>query len=205
MLTNLLHRVVARPVVYDLVQRLFGSERNLEKVRSQLAHVGAVTVLDVGGGTGNLLRVLPPEVQYLWLDNYPQKLVGLRRTGRPLFAILASATAMPLDARSIDVPVCIAMSHHLDDCRISELFMELSRVCRDRLIFLDAVERRELFLSRLLWKYDRRSYPRRLAVLRQLVQQRFQIEYEEEYTIYHSYWFCLGRVHQTAALDGSQR
>jgi SAM-dependent methyltransferase len=194
MLTDLLHRFVARPAIYNLVQTLLGASRSLEKLKKLTANVGAVTVLDVGAGTGNGLRVLPNEARYLWLDNDPQKLAGLESLGRPFLAILASATAIPLGARSVDMALCVAMSHHLDDRQISELFLELSRVCRGRLIFLDPVERPESFISRLLWKYDRGSYPRRVAALRALVQERFRIDYEEEYSIYHHYWLCSARV-----------
>jgi SAM-dependent methyltransferase len=195
-MTNLLHRLVARPAVYDLLQNLLGARKSLEKLRRLLVDVGATTVLDVGAGTGNGLRVLPIQARYLWLDNDPQKLAGLEHVDRPFLAVLASATAIPLGARSVDIALCIAMSHHLDDRQISELLSELSRVCRDRMIFLDPVERAESFVSRLLWRYDRGSYPRRVDVLRELVQARFQIEYEEEYSIYHHYWLCCARVHE---------
>jgi SAM-dependent methyltransferase len=195
MLTDLLHRIVARPAVYDLVQTLLGAPKSLRKLRLMLANVGAITVLDVGAGTGNGLRVLPSEARYLWLDNDPLKLTSVGNVHRPVLAVLASATAIPLGARSVDMALCIAMSHHLDDRQISELFLELSRVCRSHLIFLDPVERAGSFISRLLWKYDRGSHPRRVEVLRELVQERFQIEYEEEYSIYHHYWLCSARVH----------
>lgn len=195
MITNLLHRLVARPALYDLLQNLLGAGRSLEKLKNLLADVGAITILDVGAGTGNGLRALPIQARYLWLDNDPQKLAGVEHAGRPFQAILASATAIPLGPRSVDMALCIAMSHHLNDREISELLLELSRVCRGRMIFLDPVERAESFVSRLLWKYDRGSYPRRVNVLRELVQKRFQIEYEEEYSIYHHYWLCCARVH----------
>src|SRR5437868_9654473 len=88
MFTDLLHRVVARPGVYELVQTMLGAARSREKLRRLLANVGAITVLDVGAGTGNGLRVLPAEARYLWLDNDPQKLTGLEQIGRPFLAIL---------------------------------------------------------------------------------------------------------------------
>jgi len=194
MLTSLLHRIVAHPAVYDLIQRMFGAQHNLKKIRALMANAGAITVLDVGAGTGNGLQVLPDQAKYLWLDNDEQKLAGLRRTGRLWFAILGSATAIPLGDHSVDLTLCMAMSHHLDDCQVDELFSELARVSRGRLMFLDAVERPDSLISRLLWKYDRGSHPRRAATLRRMVQERFQIEHEEEYSIYHTYWLCSARV-----------
>lgn len=193
MLTFLLHRLVAWPAVYDLVQMVLGAGRSRKKVRKLLQNAGPVFVLDVGAGTGNGLRVLPAQARYLWLDNDPRKLAGLRRD-RPISAVLASATAIPLARRSVDLVLCIAMAHHLDDRELLKLLCELSRVCRDRLIFLDPVACRQSAVSRFLWKYDRGSHPRTSAVLRHLIQQKFKVECEEEYAIYHHYWLCSARV-----------
>jgi SAM-dependent methyltransferase len=192
MIDRLLHTIVAHPAVYDLLQRLCGSERSLDKVRTLAAGVGDGRVLDVGAGTANGLRALPPEAEYVWLDTDRQKLGGLQRHGHHLHAILASATSIPLRAKSVDVGLCLAMSHHLDEAEIPKLFSELARVCRDRLIFIDPVLS-NAFVSRLLWKYDRGSFPRTTARLRALVEQRFTIEHEEEYVIYHRYWLCTAR------------
>ncbi|HLG94745.1 MAG TPA: class I SAM-dependent methyltransferase [Bryobacteraceae bacterium] len=193
MFTYLLHRLVAWPAVYDVVQTACGAGQSRKRVRKLLQDVGGVSVLDVGAGTGNGLRVLPPRARYLWLDNDPQKLAGLK-SGRAIEAILASATAMPLASHSVDVVLCIAMAHHLNDQELLQLLDELSRVCRDRLIFLDPIASRESFMSRLLWRYDRGSYPRTSAALRRLIQQKFNVEYEEEYSIYHRYWLCSARI-----------
>lgn len=193
MFTYLLNRLVAWPAVYDLVQTACGAGQSRKRVRKLLQDAGCISVLDVGAGTGNGLRVLPPQARYLWLDNDPQKLAGLK-SGRAIEAILASATAVPLAPHSVDLVLCIAMAHHLDDQELLQLLDELSRVCRDRLIFLDPIACRESFMSRLLWRYDRGSYPRTSTVLRRLIQRKFNVEYEEEYSIYHRYWLCSARV-----------
>ena len=194
MLTNLLHRLVAQPRIYDLLQRLLGVEQSLQRLRRLVTDVGPALVLDVGAGTGNGLRVLPSQARYLWLDNDSQKLSGMQRMARPFLAILGSATAIPLNRSSVDVVLCMAMSHHLDDQEVLELFSELARVCRNRLVFVDPVEHTQSFVSRLLWKYDRGSYPRSVSTLRGLIQQRFEIEHDEEYSIYHRYWLCSARA-----------
>jgi len=190
---NFLHRIVARPAVYDVVQKLCGCELSMHRIRELAADPAGITVLDVGAGTGNGLRALPPKARYLWLDNDPLKLTGLRVKGRTVMAVLGSATAMPLRSKSVDTALCIAMSHHLDDREVLDLFAELARVCRNRLVFVDPVECPKSLVSRLLWMCDRGSHPRPAAVLRGLVQQRFAIESEEEYAIYHHYWICAAR------------
>ena len=190
MLTGLLHRIVSHPAVYDMVQTLFGAEKNLRKIKALMASAGGATVLDVGAGTGNGMQVVPDRARYLWLDNDAQKLAGLPRTARLWSAILGSATAIPLRDQSVDTALCMAMSHHLDDRQVVQLFSELARVCRGRLIFFDAVDSPGSLKSRLMWKYDRGSHPRRVATLRKLIQERFQIDHEEEYSICHHYWLC---------------
>ena len=193
MLIDALHRIVAHPRVYNFVQTICGARQSREKLKNRLADIGACVVLDIGAGTGNGLRVLPAEAQYLWLDNDSQKLAGFMPY-RCCEAILASATAIPLAAGSVDVALCIAMTHHLTDTQMMEVLTELRRVCRNRLILLDAVERRGSLISGLLWRLDRGSHPRSSERLRNLVRQHFDIQFEEEYSIYHAYWLCDARV-----------
>jgi ubiquinone/menaquinone biosynthesis C-methylase UbiE len=194
MISQLLHRLVAQPAVYNFVQKLCGAEITLRKLRAILQTMDAGIVMDIGAGTGNGLRALPPGARYLWLDNDAEKLNGfLRRERHASMAVLGSATALPLRSRSVDTALCIAMSHHLDWQEVCKLFAEIARVCRGQMVFLDLAARPESLVSSLLWKYDRGSFPRQAAQLRSLVGEHFQIEHEELYTIYHQYWLCVAR------------
>jgi ubiquinone/menaquinone biosynthesis C-methylase UbiE len=190
---RLLHRIVAKPAVYDFVQWVCGAEHSHRKLRALTIDARDCLILDVGAGTGNGQLVIPEGVRYLWLDDDRQKLTGVGQRGSCFSAVLASATAIPLASKSVDIALCIAMSHHIDDIGILDLFGELARVCRERLIFLDPVLSPKSLVSRVLWKYDRGSHPRSAAALRSLVHERFEITHDEEYTLYHRYWLCAAK------------
>ena len=84
----------------------------------------------------------------------------------------------------------MAVSHHLTDHQLNSALREVARVCRQKLIFLDAIRQETSTVSNLLWKYDRGSYPRTAAALHSSIAQFFAIEHEERYSIYHHYWLC---------------
>src|SRR5262249_7931537 len=146
-------------------------------------------VLDVGGGTGELVRILPPTATYVWLDNDVQKLKGLQRKVKEARALLGDASCIGLKEKSVDIAVCIAMAHHLTDAQLGEMLQELARICRLKLILLDPVTHHSA-VSRLLWKYDRGSYPRTIDELRSHIVRHFVISSEARNSVYHHYWLC---------------
>jgi len=189
MLTSLLHSIVSAPWVYDAVQKLAGRERVYQWLAPYLADCSGSVVLDVGGGTGELERILPPTAMYLWLDNDAKKLSGLRRKIKGARALMGDASRIGLREKSVDVAVLIAVAHHLTDAQLAETLRELSRICRHKLIFLDPVRHRSA-VSRILWRYDRGSYPRSADELRSHIEPYFVIESEARNSVYHHYWLC---------------
>jgi SAM-dependent methyltransferase len=192
LLRTLLHKIVARPLIYDWVQRLAGFEKTLSRLRPLFTGLSGQVVLDVGAGTGNYLQIMPSDIRYIWLDNDTEKLQGFKAKGRPALTLIGDATRIALQDGSVDVGFCCALSHHLSEKEISALFQELARVCRKKLIFLDAVYTPRSIASRLLWRYDRGSYPRSPQVLSELMTRSFNVVYKEEYTIHHSYVLWVG-------------
>ncbi|HUJ20117.1 MAG TPA: class I SAM-dependent methyltransferase [Bryobacteraceae bacterium] len=199
MLTRILHTIASNPAVYDRLQQLAGCKKSLARLRPYLANAVG-TVLDLGAGTGNYANIVAAPARYIWLDNDTRKLRGFRSKFPKALAILGDATSIPLKPKSVDLALCIAMSHHLADKEIGLLFHELAQVCRTRLIFLDPVQQPTSRISNILWKYDRGSYPRSASALRSMIGQYFDIEQEEEYTIYHHYLLCSGRPKPNAGM-----
>ncbi len=199
MVKRLAHAIVAHPWVYDLVQRLAGREQNYNRLAPLMAEAGAGSLLDVGAGTGELARLVPPGATYIWLDNDPQKLHGFCAKSAAPRALLGDVDRMGLRDKSVDVAVCVAVSHHLTDEQLHSTLAEASRVCRRRLVFLDAVREDSSPLSKFLWSYDRGSRPRFASVLRSAIAQYFDIEHEEHYAIYHHYWLCAAKPKESAA------
>ena len=190
MLTKLVHRLVALPGVYDAVQNLAGAQKSIRRMQAHFNDIGEGSILDVGAGTGNLAAAIPASAQYIWLDNDPLKLRGFQAKHPRGLIILGDACRIPLRDKSVDVALCIAMAHHLTEAGVSALIGELARVCRNKLIFLDPVERKSSLVSRLLWRYDRGSYPRPIESLKQLIQKSFEIQHYESYAIWHQYVLC---------------
>src|SRR5882672_3868195 len=119
MLTDLLHRVVANPTVYDTIQVLAGSADLNRRLAENLGDLAArPTILDVGGGTGLPPSLWPAGATYLCLDIDPVKLAGFRRKDRPGVALRGDATRLPLRTRSLDLVVCKNVTHHLSDAQL---------------------------------------------------------------------------------------
>ena len=190
MLIEIAGKIVSNPRIYDLVQRIFGRDRMYRHIAPLFTDASGKTVLDVGGGTGELTRIIPASATYLWLDNDARKLLGLRNKFCGIRAFLGNADQIALRDKSVDIGVCIAVSHHLTDTELSNTFRELARVCRLKLIFLDPIRDEASGFRKLLWRYDRGSFPRSTEELRSQVQRHFKIEFEEHYSIYHRYWLC---------------
>ncbi len=196
MLTDLLHRVVANPTVYDAVQVIAGSSAELD--RRLAANVGELApqpaILDVGGGSGLPPSLWPAGATYLCLDIDPVKLAGFRRKDRPGVALLADATHLPLGTHSVDLVVCKNMTHHLSDTQLPALFRESARVLKPgrRMLFIDAVHAPERWRSRLLWRYDRGAHPRSIATLQQAMASEFDLAHWEVFATHHRYVFGVG-------------
>jgi SAM-dependent methyltransferase len=192
LLTRPLQRVASDPRIYDAIQRLVGSGRTAALLRAQLAGAENKVVLDVGGGTGRLRPLMPPSAKYVWLDNDPRKLEGLKAKWPDAMGVIADATALPFQNASIDFAVCVAVTHHLPDDALRALLGELARVLGETLVLMDAVLCPSR-LGRLLWRYDRGSHPRSAEALLSMVEKRFDLESVERYRKYHDYLFCVAR------------
>jgi|SRR5579859_229224 len=193
--TGLAHRLVAHPWVYDQTQKALGYDQLCRLLRPYLQEAAGCSVLEVGAGTGNSVTLLPPAVRYLWSDNDPQKLAGYRAKFPGGRGLLCDATRLPLADHSVDYSLCVAVAHHLTDPALTRLFAELARVTRRKLILWDPVEHRASAVSRLLWHYDRGSYPRSAQTLCQALQASFTLARVEHPVIYHHYVLCVGLPH----------
>jgi SAM-dependent methyltransferase len=195
MLTDVLHRVVANPTVYDVVQFLAGSAYLDRRLAANLGDLDPrPLILDVGGGTGLPPSLWPAGATYVCLDIDPVKLAGFRRKDRPGAPLRADATHLPVRSASVDLVVCKDVSHHLSDAQLPVLFGESRRVLKPggRMLFIDAVQARERWRSRALWRYDRGAHPRSIETLRQAMASEFDIAHWEVFATHHRYVFGVG-------------
>ena len=190
---DLLHRVVARPAVYDWVQRLAGSDRVLRRLRRYLLETHGKIVLDVGAGTGLYAAALPATARYVALDNDPRKLKGLGRRGRTIqHVVLGDAVDLAFIDRSVDYVLCVHVAHHLDDTALARCLGEIARVVRLRVVVQEPLWTPSV-PGRILWRMDRGSHPRTAEGLIHAVEKRFRIEHAERYSILHDYLLIVAR------------
>jgi pyridine nucleotide-disulfide oxidoreductase family protein len=186
-LLRLVHRLVAKPWLYNVAQSLAGAETVRRHLRPRLQETSGKLVLDVGAGTGLYLSCFPPTARYIWLDPDPQKLDGFRGTpDGARRAVLGDATCLGLRRDAVDFAVCTNVTHHLDEKQLAQCVDELARVVRGKLILHDAVKTARP-VSRLMWRLDRGSHPRSREALLAAVERRFAIEHVERYSTWHEY------------------
>jgi ubiquinone/menaquinone biosynthesis C-methylase UbiE len=193
MLRELLGKVVANPWVYDAVQKMAGREENYRRLQPLLARAKGEILLEAGAGTGEIKRILDPTTRYLWLDNDVQKLAGFQSKNKNQLAVLADGTCIPLADRSVHSVLTSAVTHHMQDHELDLFLAELARVCRQQLVFLDALDDPSSLVSNLMWRYDRGSRPRTYENLLSKVRQYFELEMIQRYKIYHEYLLCTGK------------
>ncbi len=192
MLTRVLHKIVAQPLVYDAVQKLAGVAECHRQMRPFPEETAGRLVLEIGAGTGDWARVLPPTARYLWYDNDTDKLGGFRAKKLSPLAVLADAANICLKDNSVDYGLCVFVSHHLTDKELDNFLQQLAQVCRRKLIFMDGYRYDSSFISKLMWKYDRGSHPRYPDAILAAIQKWFDIERKTEFAVYHHYLICTG-------------
>ena len=188
---RLLHRLAAHPLVYDWIQRGAGYAEVSGRVAQCLPTETPATVLDVGAGTGNLRRAVPGGATYIWLDNDPVKLDGFLAKGSRSFAMLADAPHLAVRDGGVDYVVCVDVAHHLTDDQLAGMMGEFARIVRRQVIFVDALNRPESAVSRVLWGLDRGSHPRTDAALLTALGRTLRVERVERFTIFHTYLLCV--------------
>jgi len=194
MLMKLLHRLAARPWIYDQIQNIAGVKRVLDRLAQEVAPLNPKTVIDIGGGTGAIRDLFASDCRYICLDIELTKLEGFRSKVPSGLAVLGDATSMPIIGRCADMVICKSVTHHFSDLMLERALDESRRVLRagGHIILLDAVINRQRLAGRVLWKLDRGSNPRTEEDLRKKLDSRFTIIHWEKFAIYHEYVFGIG-------------
>ena len=105
------------------------------------------SVLDVGAGSGELLRVIAKWAQ---TGNRRARLCGLEMNARSAFAIVDESKAfpeitavrgdafhLPFAGGEFDYAICSLFTHHFTDDQVVAVLRELERVARRRLFVID--------------------------------------------------------------------
>lgn len=194
--------------LYDAIQVLAGAREVHRRIQACLprAFTARALVLDVGGGTGALRRILPASVVHICLDLDPAKLRRAVLKDPAANMLLADATKAPLASGCADAIVCVAVAHHLTDQQLNWALDEIERLLKDDgvLLFLDPIWLPRRLLSRLLWRFDRGSDPRAPELLLNLLTQRFSTTHCERFRIYHEYLLYVGNKKRACTKPDAQ-
>jgi ubiquinone/menaquinone biosynthesis C-methylase UbiE len=192
-LLNTIHKAASVGWVYDSIQTLAGVPFLESHLRRCLSDRSG-RVLDIGGGTGALSRLLPPACTYTCLDNEMPKLQRCAQRA-PGGALLGDATQMPVQSGSVDVVTVVNVTHHLTDDQFEQMLRESARVMKANgsLVLMDAVWKPSRIPGRLLWALDRGSSPKTADALRAALERHFRLESWNQVAIYHQYILAMCR------------
>jgi ubiquinone/menaquinone biosynthesis C-methylase UbiE len=196
MLTRLLHWIVARPMIYDLAQKAVGVSAVRKRVAEQAAKLSnAKLVIDIGGGTGAVSAMWPATTKYVCLDIDPMKLEGFLSGNPQGIALQADATRLPIADGSVDAVLCNSVTHHLTDELFEKMVTEVARILSPtgKFILTDAIWKDDRRIGKLIWKYDRGSFPRQPEKLRAVVESHLAVESWGQFAVWHEYFICVSR------------
>lgn len=117
--TDGIHAILSAPAMYDFVQTLLGASRSRRRlVHDHIRPEKGNVLLDIGCGTGELLRFLPAGIHYHGFDLSQRYIDAARRryAGRGVFDCMDIAEyTPPKGGASADIVLAIGVLHHLDD------------------------------------------------------------------------------------------
>lgn len=190
MIRRLLHHLVARPGVYNLVQFAAGGPVVHRHLAEQVTRTDCNgLVLDLGGGTGVVRPLCDASSRYICLDLDPIKLESFHRRypGDPV--LLSDACQVPLKSRTVDCVLCVFLTHHVSDESLAMLISETRRVLRKggELVLAEALWNPARVVSKLLWRYDRGSFPRTRDHLWSALSKCYDHIAEDQFAVHHEY------------------
>jgi SAM-dependent methyltransferase len=130
------------------VNRWLGDTRALSNsLLKELSQSGLkrFSVLDVGAGSGELLRAVSAwaqengkHAQLVGLELNPRSAKAIQEeSGRAIHSVNADALQEPFLSEAFDYSICSLFTHHLTEDQIVRLFKELSRLTRRRIFVID--------------------------------------------------------------------
>ena len=133
-----------------LVNRFAGDNWALRKTllrEIERANLQSFSVLDVGAGSGELLRTI---AKFARQPNRQSKLFGLELNARSaeaiveesenfagIFAVRGDALNLPFADNAFDYTICSLFTHHFTDANVVRILEEMSRVSRRKIFVVD--------------------------------------------------------------------
>ncbi|HIF02089.1 MAG TPA: class I SAM-dependent methyltransferase [Nitrospinaceae bacterium] len=117
-------RVLSNPTIYELGQYLVGAKKLQKKFLDEYVQPWAgCSILDIGCGTGEILKLLPP-VSYLGIDFNEANIRSAKRKfgNTAKFICDHIDNAFKYDLKNFDIILAVGALHHLDEDSAQSLF-----------------------------------------------------------------------------------
>jgi SAM-dependent methyltransferase len=111
----------------------------------------AVSLLDVGSGSGDIPRALGDRVGACALDRDPTAARLARRSG--LIVVRGDALRLPFADASFDLVTSVKFAHHFTGPGLVRLLAEMARVARRRVLVLDIRRHWVAYYGFLAWSH----------------------------------------------------
>ena len=174
------------------INRWLGDSRALEETvlrEIERENLKEFSILDVGAGSGELLRVA---AKFARRTRRKARLVGLELNARSARAILeesagfaeissirGDALNLPLADNAFDYAICSLFTHHFADENVVKIFLEMKRIARRKIFAIDLHRDKtayffyttigRIFLHNRLVRHDGA-----LSILRSFVPEEFE-------------------------------
>lgn len=181
------------PRVYDWLQVVALRHVTARRLEDVFSAAAGQTVLDVGAGTGNLARMLPPGATYWALDPDPEKLRRLEHKLPGVRCLQRSAADTGLEDEAVDWTAFITVAHHLDDEQFTQAIAEMARITRHRMVFVDPLAAERWGIQRLILRYDRGSHARSMEAMVDALLVHFEVERIAHYRTIQDLFLCVCR------------
>jgi SAM-dependent methyltransferase len=123
--TTGIRAILSRPAVYELWSRAVGGVHGRSTlVREHVRPEEDDRILDLGCGPGDVVRYLPPSVEYVGVDLNPDYIESAREhfgTDRRIFRV-GDVTDLDPDLCDFNIVTVLGIIHHLDDTAARGLF-----------------------------------------------------------------------------------
>ena len=120
---------LSHPLVYETFQSIMGASRGRDLiVREFVRPFPGMRILDLGCGTAEILRWMPPDITYVGYDMSPAYIAAARRkfAGRGTFHCRLLQRVELENLEPFDLVLGIGVLHHLDDSTARQ-FMAIAK------------------------------------------------------------------------------
>ncbi|RJX20468.1 MAG: class I SAM-dependent methyltransferase [Desulforudis sp.] len=179
MISQEIRNILEFPIFFNVYQRMVGASRAHKIfVEEYVQPSQGVSILDVGCGTGDIVKYIPDFCNYIGIDfnkKYIEK--AKRKYGYKHKFFLADASKQYLMNDNIDICFCFGVLHHLDDVSCRNLLTNAYKllkhggyyVCIEPCYFPD-----QDWFKKMILRWDRGVYVRDLKGYESLMIDLFK-------------------------------